>query len=101
MTKENQKIVFLISQLIQHRNNDLLIGIKNGEVNNETEQHYTNLILELTRYLHDIRYCSNPDCKCSPESGIKHHYEPIKDYLQRTKYALYHIPWRTIEEIIK
>lgn len=97
---ENKKIVFLISQLVKHRSNDLLIGLEDGQVTDEMEQHFTELILELTRYLHDIRYCSNPGCKCSPESGIKLHYESIKDYLQRTRYALYHIPWETIEEII-
>lgn len=96
-----QKITSLLSQLIKFRENDLLMDIKYKHATEETEYHITELIIGITRYLNDIRYCSDPACPCSPERQIKQHYEPIKEYLQRTKYALYPVYWKVVEEIIK
>lgn len=94
------KIVNLINQLIKYRANDLLMDIESEHATDKTEHHITELIIELTRYFLDARYCSKPNCPCSPESGIKHHYEPIKGYLQKTRHALHPIPWWVIEEIL-
>lgn len=91
----------LLSQLIKFRENDLLMDIDSNHANDETEHHLTELIIGLTRYSNNIRYCSKLDCPCSPEHKIKQHYEPIKEYLQNTTYALHPIPWQKIEEIIK
>lgn len=97
---EKDKQVHLLGQLIQFRSNDLLIDIEVDRISEREEYHLTELIMEITRYIHEIRYCSRSGCLCSPETGIKTHYEPIKDYLKRTQYALHPIPWKTIEEII-
>lgn len=98
---DKNKQINLLGQLIKFRSNDLLMDIQDNRVTEEAEHHITELIMEITRYIHGIRYCSNPDCLCSPESGIKHHYEHAKDYLQGTKYALNPIPWWVIENILE
>ncbi len=94
-------MVNLLSQLIKFRANDLVMDIESNHATEKTEHHITELIIGLTRYMPDIRYCSREDCSCSPEYKIKQHYEPIKEYLQKTKYALHPIPCREIEEILK
>lgn len=97
---DKDKITFLLSQLIQHRSNDLLMNLQDGDVTEADGEHFTELIMGITRYLHDIRYCSRSSCACSPEREIEHHYEYIKEYLLKTMGALYPIPWKTIEEIL-
>lgn len=39
--------------------------------NGETYQHFKSLIVEVAKANNDIRYCSNHNCKCHPESAIK------------------------------
>lgn len=97
---KNEKIIGLLNQLIKYRSNDLLMDIEEEDVPKDVERHITNLIIGVTRYLHDIRYCSDSQCSCAPEHEIKYHYESIKDYLQRTKYALHPIPHWVIDEIL-
>src|SRR5690625_2055840 len=103
MVVDKQEVFSLLSQMIQHRDNDLASGRGNCEVSEGTAKHFTELIIAVTRYLHDIRYCSKSDCPCSPESATKRHYEPIKEYLKEkgSPYALTPIPWKTIEKIIE
>lgn len=101
MKDMDQKIVDLLNQLIKFRANDLQIDIENGRATEKTKHHITELIIELTSYLHDIRYCSKSDCLCSPEYKIKYHYESVRSYLQETTYALHSIPWQKVEEILK
>lgn len=96
-----KSVINLLDQLIRFRSNDLLMDIEANYATEETDEHLTNLIIGVTRYLHDIRYCSKPGCSCSPEHEIKRNYEQIKDYLQRTKYALHPIPHWTIEKILE
>lgn len=97
---EQSKIVECLGQLIMFKDNDLLMDLESEHATETTKNHITELIVGMTRYLHDIRYCSKTDCLCSPEHQIKYHYEPIKEYLKKTKSALHPIPWWTIEEVL-
>ena len=93
--------LFLLEQLIHFKENDLLMDIEDGHTNESTKYHVTELIIGVASYVNDIRYCSKPNCRCSPETSIKHHYEQIKKYLKGTTGCLYPIPTKYIEEIIK
>ena len=99
---DKQRVINLLTQMIQHRENDLAMDVSDGKATVETMEHFTNLIIAVTRYLHDIRYCSKSDCPCSPEMAIKRHYESIYGYLAANgPYALTPIPLGVIEDILK
>src|SRR5699024_12711280 len=77
------------------------MDIEDGHTNESTKYHVTELIIGVASYDNDSRYCSKPNCRCSPETSIKHHYEQIKKYIKGTTGCLYPIPTKYIEEIIK
>lgn len=98
---ETSRITQLMQQLIFYKQNDLLADIDSGYVDEKAENHFTELILGVTRYLHDFRYCSKADCPCSPETQIKRGYEPIKEMLQTSSRALSPVPYKVIEDILE
>jgi hypothetical protein len=49
----------------------LLDGNETCELNVNTYKKFTRLLIELTKIKYDVRYCSNPNCKCHPETTIK------------------------------
>lgn len=99
---DREDIINLLSQLIEHRENELAMDYGEGKISEKAVQHFTELIIAITKYVHDVRYCTNPDCPCSPESKIRMNYEPIKEYLKKkvAPYALTPNSLETIEKII-
>lgn len=87
---------FLLKQLIQYKENDFPLYESVDDIHTLNE-----LIIAVARYVNEIRYCSRPDCSCSPESNIKKYYEPLEEYLEKTRLALYTVPTDIIEEIIE
>lgn len=91
---------FLLQQLIFYKENDLASDLGSGYRDEQDKDNLVGLILSLTRYIHDFRYCSRKNCPCSPEFGIKVYYDETKHFLQGTNTALTPVPWKTIEEIL-
>lgn len=98
---DDYRTEYLLEQLIKFRQNDMILDMDSGYRSEEGYENLTSLIISVTRYVNDIRYCSKADCSCSPESDIKFYYEKTKHFLQGTNTALHPIPWKTIEVIIK
>lgn len=63
--------VKLLKGVIETYQNDFDCGYE-GEDKEEIRPVILNLIVELSRYVNDINYCSKKECPCSPESGIKY-----------------------------
>jgi len=97
----NEKDNLLLGQLIKYKDNDMQMDLEDGYLTEADHHHLDGLIINLVRYYHDIRYCSDKTCGCSPEKGIELHYKEIKRWMRKTNYALYPIPWKRIEEIIE
>lgn len=91
----------LLEQLIKHKDNDMQMDLGDGYLTEEDRHHLDGLIIDLVRYYHDIRYCSDKTCECSPEKGIEFHYEKVKHWMNQTNTALFPIPWTRIKEIIE
>lgn len=49
----------------------LLHGNESTFLDFDTYQLFKNLLIELTKIKYNIRYCSNKNCPCHPESAIK------------------------------
>lgn len=92
---------YLLKQLIFFRQNDMMLDIELGQSTEEDKNNLTNLIIGVTRYVNNIRYCTSSSCGCSPESSIERNYELTKHIVQNTITALSPIPWKTIEKIIR
>src|SRR5690606_10177224 len=92
----------LLQQLIGYLQNDLAYeDVHQGKIDVKKEREvFNSMIIAVTRDVNDIRYCSRSECPCSPESDIKRIYENNKDIFQKTRMALYPIPWKSIENII-
>ncbi|HEY8444693.1 MAG TPA: hypothetical protein VIK94_01040 [Bacilli bacterium] len=73
--------------LIEIYQNDFESGYE-GEDKNELRIVFLNLILEVTRYVNEFRYCPRVDCPCSPESAINHILKNHKEKLWNNPYIL-------------
>lgn len=93
--------VKLLSQLIKYRENDMMMDLDSGQATRKEHECLTNLIIAITKYNLDIRYCSKKECRCSPEYDIKRYYDVTKHLIRKTGTALHPIPWKQIEDIIK
>ncbi|GEM_PF-5893043 len=105
MSNDKTEYVNLLRQLIGYYENDLVAATDATHYSKfdvERAKQVTNsMIIEVTKFVNDIRYCSRVKCPCSPESGIKKIYDSNKDIFKNTLTALYPIPYKTIEKIIK
>lgn len=61
---------WILKGLIEVYENDFIGGYE-GERKEELRLLFLELIVAVTRYANDYRYCSNPKCLCSPESHIQ------------------------------
>jgi hypothetical protein len=59
----------ILKGMIETYQNDFMCGYK-GEDKEELRLIFLELIVEVTRYVNNYRYCSNKDCSCSPEQSI-------------------------------
>lgn len=64
--------------LIEIYENDFCCGY-DGDDKPELELVFLKLIVRVTRLTNDYRYCSRPECSCSPESSLKNFYNYNKD----------------------
>lgn len=96
---DKEKETYLLEQLIKFWENDMLMDVEDGHCTSSDYKIMTELIIGLTRYINDIRYCSRANCPCSPEYQIKRKYDQIKHLLKGTNTALHPIPWKTLEKI--
>ncbi|WP_200415959.1 hypothetical protein [Virgibacillus salexigens] len=65
---ENSQL--MLRGLIEVYENDFMHGYE-GERKEELRLVFLELIVAVTRYANNYRYCSNPECLCSPESHIR------------------------------
>ena len=79
----------ILENLIKCYQNDIQLGLVD-EVSNEeykrVTQGFSELIIEFTRFIHDIRYCSNKECRCSPEHKIKQLVEEWEPHVNNIYY---------------
>ncbi|WP_040985508.1 hypothetical protein [Oceanobacillus jeddahense] len=91
-----------LEQLIKCYENDLqIIDGLNEEQKEEIKrdrEDMLQMIIKLTSWIHDIRYCSNKECKCSPESNIRIILERNGE-LFKNPYYLFPVQWKTLFEI--
>lgn len=77
--------------MIEIYQNDFSCGYE-GEDKEELRLVFLELILQMTRYVNDFRYCSRKDCPCSPEFNIKllveNHGDVIFNKFFYSKFAL-------------
>ena len=60
----------ILQNLIEFYQNDLMHGY-HGDDKEELRIILLELIVAVTRYVNNFRYCSNQKCSCSPESHIR------------------------------
>jgi len=48
----------------------LLDGNETCEISKDTYEKFKILLIELAKIQYNIRYCSNPNCLCHPESTV-------------------------------
>lgn len=94
-----------LSQLIRCYENDMQIESIANSLNHEQiekvkqdKEDMLQMIIKLTSWIHDIRYCSNKNCRCSPESGIKYILER-NGKLFKNPYYLFPVQWKVLYEI--
>jgi hypothetical protein len=65
---------------------------------------FLELILQVTRYVNDFRYCKNPKCPCSPEETIrgllKRHEDDVMTKMFGGTLGLTDIPMPKIREFL-
>jgi hypothetical protein len=69
-------MVFLKGELMNEKDKILfkallLDGNETCELDTNTHAKFNKLLIELTKIKYDIRYCSNLNCPCHPETAIK------------------------------
>ena len=74
----------------------LLDGNETMLIDNKTYNRFKTIVIEVAKITQDIRYCSNPNCVCHPESKIKKILvdEKIRKFLKENKLL------EDIEEIV-
>lgn len=86
--------------LIKFRENDLVMDMQEGRVTDREVEHFTELVIAVTRLVNDIRYCRNKMCGCSPESSISYHFKKLEKYFSlRGPLNLTYIPLKEVKEI--
>ena len=62
----------------------LLDGNETYGISNNTYEKFRTLLIELTKIKYNIRYCSDLNCLCHPESNIKKllEYEELAMFLE-------------------
>src|SRR5699024_7586996 len=93
--------LYILEQLIKHKENDLHDSLSRGLVNENTSYNLVELIISMSRYVNDIRYCTKVECSCSTEHDIRYHYNRIKEKIQSNKGAICPISYKRIEKIIE
>ena len=65
----------------------MLDGNETCSLDNDTYLYFQMLIVELAKVKYNIRYCSNQNCPCHPESDIKKilKKEFLADFLKENK----------------
>lgn len=67
----------MLKGIIESYQNDFQGGYENDD-KEELNPIILELIMEVSRYVNEIRYCSKKDCGCSPERNIKRILEQHK-----------------------
>ena len=80
--------VNMLKGLIEVYQNDFDCGY-NDEDKEELRPIIQNLIIEVSRLVNDIRYCSKKDCPCCPEYEIKRIIKRHGDQLDKVMFAPY------------
>jgi hypothetical protein len=98
---EPKKILHGMTQIYE---NDFMCGYE-GEDKAELRIIFLELILAVTRYVNDYRYCSSSDCRCCPEwdirSLVKRHKKEIFENLLGGSYGLSEVPLLTMRNFLK
>lgn len=78
----------LLRGLIEIYENDFMCGY-DGEDKEELRLEVLELIVNITKYLNDFRYCRRKSCSCSPESKIKLILERRNDFIKNELLTMY------------
>lgn len=94
----------ILQGMIEIYENDFMCGYE-GENKQALQLLFLELILAVTRYVNDYRYCSKKDCPCCPESHIKaftkrYEKEIYEDLLGGT-YGLSEVPLSVMRDFLK
>jgi hypothetical protein len=93
----------MLKGVIEVYQNDFLCGYE-GNDKDELRPIISELIIELSRYVNDIRYCDNVNCPCSPEYSIKNIIDKYGDKLEKVlflKYGLTEVNMLKVYEELK
>ena len=90
----------LLNGLIKYKENDLMMDYEDGRVSNIDIDNFTNLIIALVKLDYDIRYCTNKQCSCSPESSVKYNFKQLEHILGTIERPLEYIPIKKLIDII-
>lgn len=90
--------------MIEIYENDFMCGYE-GEDKQALQLLFLELIVAVTRYVNDYRYCSKKDCSCSPEAHIKaftkKYEKEIYEKLLGGAYGLSEVPLSKMREFLK
>lgn len=90
----------VLKGLIEIYQNDFMCGYE-GEDKEKLRLTFLELIVEVTRYANDFRYCSKKDCLCSPEKGIKRFAkDELIEKVLGGKYGLSDVPLSEIRKFL-
>jgi len=93
----------ILNGMIEIYENDFMCGYE-GEDKKELQVIFLELILYVTRYVNDYRYCSKKDCPCCPESNIKammkRYNTEINEKLLGGVYGLSEVPLKVMRDFL-
>jgi len=99
------KAIEVLSQLIGCYENDMHADLIPNSLNHEQmmkieqdKEDMLQMIIKLTAWIHNIRYCSNKECICSPESNIRIILERNGEIF-KNPYYLFPVQWKVLYEI--
>lgn len=94
----------ILHGLIEIYENDFMCGYE-GEDKKELRIIFLELIVAVTRYVNDYRYCSKKDCPCSPKSYIrwmlKNYDKEINEKLLGGTFGLSTVPLSAMRKFLK
>ncbi|WP_199425779.1 hypothetical protein [Thermaerobacillus caldiproteolyticus] len=89
----------ILKGMIETYQNDFMYGYT-GEDKEELRLIFLELIVEVTRYVNNYRYCSNKDCPCSPIALLVKRYEEKINKIFAGGFGLSEVPLGVIRQFL-
>jgi hypothetical protein len=92
----------ILKGMIEIYQNDFMCGYE-GEDKEELRLIFLELIVQVTRYVNNYRYCNKTDCSCSPEKSIEFLVEKHEEKINKIfsgRFGLSEVPLGAIRKFL-